>query len=490
MQMKLKIINFSRFSRILVVLLITLILICPLIPSTEFSVSDGLSQDEVKTAVETWVRYVTADAKPDAVIEKMEPYQVEGNTVAYIAHIKGGGFCLCGADYLVLPVYLYSPQGTYDLDNPNYQYILCEISTILKNLQEGLEERSPRVLQYQEALSQRASYWKELIAGRIPTRPEDLETPAGEPEKMELTLTSRWHQGSPYNNLCPMGDGGRCVVGCVATAIAQIMRYWTWPPSGTGSSSYTWDGDDSCPPPGPPVGGGTLSATYSDTYDWQNMPDDCIGGCTQTEQDALAELSYEVGVSITMNYGRCASGSDLYRAVVEDFDAPLINNFSYDSDAFYESNLKEPYIDIEAMVNEIQWLRPIAFGGTLLSGGGHAWVIHGYNKGTSPVEFLMYMGQQGDSPEWYSLDGVANPDHHNYILQIAPQNVVRFVGNTIPGDGSPDNPHQNIEEAIALAPNYATLIFKAGSTNTFSTNTLTINRPFTLKGEDVVICKV
>ena len=486
MQMKLKIINFSRFSGILSVLLITLILICPLIPSTEFSVSDGLSQDEVKTAVETWVRYVTADAKPDAVIEKMEPYQVEGNTVAYIAHIKGGGFCLCGADDLVLPVYLYSPQGTYDLDNPNYQYILWEISTILKNLQEGLEERAPRVLQYQEALSQRAYYWKELIAGRIPTRIESLETLVGEPaEKMELDLASRWHQSAPYNNLCPMGDGGRSVVGCAATAMAQIMKYWEWPPSGTGSSEYTWDGDQSC---GNNVGGGTLSATYSDhPYDWNNMPGDCTGGCSKVEQDALAELCYEIGVSVEMDYGRCGSGTPLSSFVTG--NNPLIKNFLYDSDATYNSDIEPPLTDTDTIINEIQWLRPIEIGGCLVSNGeAHYWVIYGYNQEFDPPQFLMNLGWGGTSV-WKTWDEVADRCH-NYIVQIAPKNSVRFVGNSIPGDGSPDNPHQNIEEVIDLAPNYATLIFKAGSTNTFSTNTLTINRPFTLKGEDVVICKV
>ena len=35
-------------------------------------------------------------------------------------------------------------------------------------------------------------------------------------------LTSAWHQGYPYNLDCPSGDGGRCLVGCVATATAQI----------------------------------------------------------------------------------------------------------------------------------------------------------------------------------------------------------------------------------------------------------------------------
>jgi len=66
---------------------------------------------------------------------------------------------------------------------------------------------------------------------------------------------------------------------------------------------------------------------------------------------------------------------------------------------------------------------------------------------------------------------------------------VKFVGPNNPGGGSPNAPYEDIEEAIVFAPNDATLIFKAGSVNTFSGDRLIINRPFTLKGKDVTIRK-
>ncbi|HXB10893.1 MAG TPA: Spi family protease inhibitor, partial [Bacteroidia bacterium] len=53
-------------------------------------------------------------------------------------------------------------------------------------------------------------------------------------------LSSTWNQNgggaTPYNNLCPGGS----VTGCVATAMAQIMRYWQYPAHGHGYNSY-WD---------------------------------------------------------------------------------------------------------------------------------------------------------------------------------------------------------------------------------------------------------
>ena len=85
-------------------------------------------------------------------------------------------------------------------------------------------------------------------------------------------LTTTWDQSSPYNNYCPWGDGGRCVVGCVATAAAQIMVYHQWPEVGYGSHTYWWNGDYSCEGSTP---GQWLSAVFSDSFDWENIPNHC-----------------------------------------------------------------------------------------------------------------------------------------------------------------------------------------------------------------------
>jgi hypothetical protein len=181
------------------------------------------------------------------------------------------------------------------------------------------------------------------------------------------------------------------------------------------------------------------------------------------------------------------STSDLYRLVLPAFGAELSTNFLYDSDATYNSDHEPPLTDTDTIINEIQWLRPIAAGGCLnppIGAGGHAWVMHGYNQGFDPPQFLMNFGWGGASA-WYTFDEVAGC--HNYTVQIAPQNSVRFVGNTTSGDGSPDNPHRDIEEAILLAPDGATLIFKANSVNNFISTPLVIDKPLTLKGHNVTI---
>ncbi|MHC4478484.1 MAG: C10 family peptidase [Planctomycetota bacterium] len=438
--------------------------------------ADQVTEQGVRAAVQTWVRYVTADADPNAVIERMEPYDANGQTVAYVAHLGGGGFCLCGADELVLPVYFYSPQGTYAPENPNFQYILWEIAARTEYLSAASKKRTAVFLRYQQDLASRALFWQRLRVGIVPERVEQQAGALAAPTSMELDLTTEWAQSTPYNDLCPMGDGGRCVVGCAATAGAQVMKYWNWPSSGTGSLSYGWDGDQSC---NGNVGGGTLNATFSDAYDWQNMPDDCVSGCSGTEEAALAELSYEVGVAVQMDYGVCLSGAN-----PRNIESALESYFRYDPDAYVVTS------DLaNTMVEDIQWLRPIVLSGWQVTGEGHGWVVLGYDTGASPTQFLMNMGWGGGSDGWYSLDTVPGPFNQSQelVAQIAPLNLVKFVGNDVAGDGSPGNPYQDISTARVLAPDGATLIFKAGSTNTFPGPSLTIDRPCTLKGRNVTI---
>ena len=67
-----------------------------------------------------------------------------------------------------------------------------------------------------------------------------------------------WQEPYPYNDSLPIGDttctwchvnwdpDDEVVVGCVATAAGMIMKYWGYPDSGQGDTSYYWGGDYTC----------------------------------------------------------------------------------------------------------------------------------------------------------------------------------------------------------------------------------------------------
>src|ERR1019366_3239590 len=108
-------------------------------------------------------------------------------------------------------------------------------------------------------------------------------------------LTTTWNQDPYYNSMCPYNttDGQYCVTGCVATAMAQIMKYWNYPIQGKGSYSYTANGY------------GTQSANFdTTTYRWMQMPDFLTTG----PNTSISTLMYQCGVSVAMNYGDMNQG--------------------------------------------------------------------------------------------------------------------------------------------------------------------------------------
>ncbi len=111
-------------------------------------------------------------------------------------------------------------------------------------------------------------------------------------------VTARWHQGEPFNDLCPPGTP----VGCVATAMAQIMQFHQWPDEGIGDHTYYWDGDG-----GP---GAYLTAEFWETIDWANIPDYCpYPDCsTSTHANTLAKFNYAAAVACEMDFGAEGSG--------------------------------------------------------------------------------------------------------------------------------------------------------------------------------------
>jgi hypothetical protein len=213
-------------------------------------------------------------------------------------------------------------------------------------------------------------------------------------------LKTEWGQGTPYNYFCPTGDGGRCVAGCVATAAAQVMRYWKHPTSGTGTHSYYWNGDQSC---GGTTSGRTLQADFTDSYDWLNIKKRYIPGTYDSVKAwAVGELCYEVGVAFDMDYGYCGSGSYTYRGVnvyptyFKYLDTVVRKNRSSyaDADAWF-ARIKQEFDATPARVIHYRI-------------HGHSIVCDGYMENGTNYIHLNY-GWTGSSDDWYAVDNLYCP---------------------------------------------------------------------------------
>ncbi|RYD81833.1 MAG: T9SS type A sorting domain-containing protein [Sphingobacteriales bacterium] len=185
-------------------------------------------------------------------------------------------------------------------------------------------------------------------------------------------LKTKWDQSPYYNALCPYDNnaGERTVTGCVATAMAQVMKFWSYPEQGSGFHSYNHDVY------------GTLTANFSSTsYNWSAMPNTVTG----TNND-VATLMMNCGISVDMNYGIAKNGgSGAY--VIKD-QSPVTNCAEYALKNYfgYSDKLKgiqrDNYSDTDweqLLKTELDNGRPIIYAG-FGTGGGHCFVCDGYDN--------------------------------------------------------------------------------------------------------------
>ncbi len=249
-----------------------------------------------------------------AQVERCQEFKRGERALGYFCPVNPEGYIIVSLYRELAPVKAYSDMGSLnpqsegglaDLIKGGMERELAAIESQVGPLEQAEPDAVENVLEinygsaWQELAADAASFNRQLASGAMPMNYQEGE----------VMLTSYWDQYPPYNNLAPMGDGGRSVVGCAATAAAQIMRHWAWPPFGSGTYSYSWDGDDSCVVT--PTAGSTLNATYTDRYDWPNIPDFATVSSPTAQINAVAELNYEAGVAFDMDYGFCASGADM-----------------------------------------------------------------------------------------------------------------------------------------------------------------------------------
>ena len=195
---------------------------------------------------------------------------------------------------------------------------------------------------------------------------------AGYPESMDPLLTTTWNQGNPYNKFCPGGNGSTSRLyptGCVATALAQIMKYHNYPEVGIGDHQYSFKPESGV--------GRVIYANFGETnYDWANMLDDYSKIYTDEQADAVAILMLHCGVAVEMGYTPSGSGSYGQEACLG-----LKKFFGYNKNArLYKRDYYTMESWMQMIYHELNQKRPIYYAGNSGSSGGHAFVIDGYDK--------------------------------------------------------------------------------------------------------------
>lgn len=228
---------------------------------------------------------------------------------------------------------------------------------------------------------------------------------------VEPMLTTTWDQDEPYSDLCPgfsfFSFTMHTATGCVATAMAQIMRYWRYPEHGYGSHSYY-----SYSIMGWGAGYGVQSADFgATTYDWDNMPDVLTSVSSEAEKEAVSTLMYHCGVACDMIYGTAlegGSGSYIHNIPVVGGGNSLngmAEYFGYSAHTRGVERLKYDDDTWTAMVRgEIDAGRPVLYAGGDETSGGHCFVCDGYD---SEGRYHFNWGWSGEGDGYYQLSHLA-----------------------------------------------------------------------------------
>lgn len=200
-----------------------------------------------------------------------------------------------------------------------------------------------------------------------------------------------WDQEAPYNNLCPKKGSRTTVTGCVATAMAQVMKYFNWPVTGAGTVSYRWNRQ-------------TLTMNLgATTFDWANMLNSypSANSGTSAQRTAVATLMKACGYAVEMEYDIASNGGS--GASSYELANVLVENFGYDKGARMEWRDFYALEDWNEMIYQnLANVGPLLYGGSG-SDGGHEFVCDGYRSGGM---FHINWGWSGYYDGYFKLDAL------------------------------------------------------------------------------------
>lgn len=141
---------------------------------------------------------------------------------------------------------------------------------------------------YLESHPEAAQLQQQALAQAAPTTP------------IAPLVPCHWGQTAPFNSLCPGTSSHQSAVGCMATALCQIMYSQRWPTESYGQITYkNW--------------GVPMTVTLEGlTYDYDKMLDSYQGvEYTEEQKNEVAKLCYYVGAACKMQYGQSSGTIEL-----------------------------------------------------------------------------------------------------------------------------------------------------------------------------------
>lgn len=307
----------------------------------------------------------------------------DGSPIYYVFNVANqGGFVIVSGDDLVIPVLGYSTESQYDA------------ATINPSARKWMENYAQQILFVKENRTETTEEITRLWNCYI-NNTEATDGSRGAQAVNPLCQT-KWNQAPNENGQCPFDNqyGERTVTGCVATAMAQIMKFWNYPTQGTGFHSYNEQSY------------GTLSANFgATTYNWSGMPN-----ILNSPDADVATLMFHCGVSVEMKYGVAQTGGSAAYVVSSQSPIQACSEYCYKTyfgydPATLQGVVRQNYSETNwknLLKGELDAGRPLQYAG-FGNGGGHTWVLDGYDNNDF---FHQNWGWGGNSDGFFSINNL------------------------------------------------------------------------------------
>jgi hypothetical protein len=320
-----------------------------------------------------------------------------GEPIYFVVDLEPTGYVIVPADDEAEPVIAFVEQGRYDPSpaNPMGALIGRDLPTRVAETRRMAGIPAPPGADGRVDFRGKARQrWAQIEGGlELPAPPDAtgnpvLIEPPGSSSVSDVRVAplikSRWNQLSAGGDYCyNYYTPNHWPVGCVATAMSQLIRYHQFP------AAYSEPG----------------GAVHS--FNWTNMPLAPGYGITLAQRQEIGYLCFQAAESVHMQYA--ADGSS---ALLSDASASLQQSFKY-SQSIYGKNFWSPNTNISGSILT-QMVNPNLDAGlptlfAILNSGasvGHAIVCDGYGYQSDTLYHHLNMGWSGTDDAWYALPNI------------------------------------------------------------------------------------
>ncbi len=342
----------------------------------------------------------------------------DGKLLYHVVNLEPGGFVIVAAEDAIEPIIAFDNNGTY---NGLIESVLGELlNRDIGNRMALIRSQSPVFKADSKRVKKSKGKWR-MLEG-LAEGVSALGVGSVSDVRIDPFVQTRWGQLDVCGQYCyNYYTPNHYYAGCVATSLAQVMKYFEYPTSRIGANPYTIYVN------GVEQTANTLGGDgFGGPYDWAQMfsNPDC-GSYSDDSWQAVGALCYDAGLAVRMNYTSTVSTTDTRRA-----KNALVNTFGYaNAVKAYNAGLNIGSSLLDMVNPNLDARIPVILGITG-SSGGHAVVCDGYGYNSSSLYHHLNMGWDGDDDAWYNL-----PNIDSYPAYSSVYKCIYNIRPTTPGDG-------------------------------------------------------